>query len=162
MAFQVLMHSHRREPAEALDSAERLITVALEEHQMYWLQAAVIVRGWATACMGDVEQGIAGMREGIAAYSSTGAGVSLPHFHGLLTEVLITQNRLDEAQTELSKAFSIAEANQELLAEIGLWRLHGELAEANGDRDGALESCFRAVKLAEEIAAFGPGLHGDY
>jgi len=158
MAFRTLMHSHRREVPEALKAAEELITFALQERQVYWLQAAIIVRGWAQACSGDVETGIAGMRDGIRSYASTGAGVSLPHFHGLLAEALIADGHFNEAEAELSKAFQIATANGEAVAEISLWRLRGELAEMRGKHELALESCRRAVELSEELGAHGPGL----
>jgi class 3 adenylate cyclase/predicted ATPase len=161
MAFRVIILSHRRETKRALAEAQRLIDYAMEEHQQYWLQAAIIVRGWARACGGEVTRGIRDMRQGIAAYAATGAGVSLPHFHGLVIEVLIAEDRLDEAAAELEIAFEIAKRNGERLAEIGLWRLGAELAAARGDRKAAIENGWRATKLAEETGAWGLGLRAS-
>lgn len=158
MAFRVFLLSYRREPVEALQAAEQLIDYGLKEQRVDSLHVAIIVRGWAIACAGMVDEGIAGMRKGIAAYSGSGAAVSLPHFHALLSEVLITDGRLEDAEIELSKAFDIAVANNEHVAEINLWRLRGELADLLGDHDAALLACNRAVEIANETGAFGPGL----
>lgn len=157
MAFRVLLHSHRREPAEALEAAEKLIAFAMEEHQVYWLQAAIIVRGWAAASGGEAEGGVAAMRQGIADYAATGARVSLPHFRALLAEILIGQGDYAEAEAELSRAFAEAAVNREPLAEIDLWRLRAELADSTGQHDRALECAGKAVGLAEEKGANGPG-----
>ena len=158
MAFYVLMHSHRDEPDEARPCAEKLIAFALEEHQVYWLQAAIIVHGWALARRGDLETGIAEIRKGIAAYAATGAGVSLPHFHGLLAEVLIAAGRLDEAKVALSNAFKIAAANGERVAEIALRRIEAELSHIEGNGEAALVAGRLGVAIAEETGAWAPGL----
>lgn len=158
MAFKVFLLSYRREPVEALQAAEQLIDYALKEQRVDSLHVATIVRGWAIACAGMVDEGIAGMREGIAAYSGSGAAVSRPHFYALLSEVLITNGRLEDAAIELSTAFDIAVANKERVAEINLWRLRGELTDLSGDREAALTACSRAVEIAKETGAWGPGL----
>lgn len=159
MAFRVLMHSHRREPVEARTAAQRLIDFAMEQHQVYWLAAALIVRGWAVARLGQPDEGVAGMRHGIAAYEGSGAGVSLPHFIGLLADVLLADGRVDEAATELARAETIAARNGERVATIDLWRIRGDLVIARGEGSAAGASCYRnAVAIAHETGAASPGL----
>ena len=98
------------------------------------------------------------MRQGIANYAATGARVSLPHFRGLLAEILIAHGDYEEAEAELSTAFSDAAENKEPVAEIDLWRLRAEMADINGQRKLALQAAKKAVDFAEEKGAFGPGL----
>jgi predicted ATPase len=159
MAFRVLMHSHRREPEEARAAAQRLIDFAMGQHQVYWLAAALIVRGWAMARLGQLDDGIAGMRNGIAAYAGSGAGVSLPHFIGLLAEVLLANGRIDEAEADLTRAETIAVANGERVARIDLCRLRGDLAAARGEGTPAAAAHYReAIAIALETRAVSPGL----
>lgn len=158
MAFLVLMRSHRREPEEARTAAQRLIDFAMEQHQVYWLAAALIVRGWAMARLGQVDEGVGGMRYGIDAYAGSGAGVSLPHFIGLLAEVLLANGNLDGAEAELDRAETIAEANGERVALIDLRRLRGDLVAARGDAASAEAHYRDAVAIALETGAVSPGL----
>ena len=160
MAFYVVISSHRRDYAAGLRWAQKLIEFSREQKQQYWLQAAVIVRGWAWANMGDVETGIEEMKKGIAAYVATGAGVSLPHFRGLLVEALIRARRTAEAATQLSQAFRDADANGERVAQISLWRIKGELARTiDSSKQSEAIDCYRkALAMAKKYNAPSAGL----
>jgi len=86
--------------------------------------------------------------------------VSLPHFYGLLTEILLAEGRLDEAETNLERAFVALRANKEGVSESTLWRIKGALLEARrpGDLAEAI-ACYRAaVDLPRASAA--TALHG--
>jgi class 3 adenylate cyclase/tetratricopeptide (TPR) repeat protein len=158
MAFKLFLLSHRREPVEALQAAEQLIDYALKEQRVDSLHLAITVRGWAIACAGMVDVGIAGMQKGIAAYSGSGSAVALPHFYALLSEVLIANDRLKDAEIELATGFNIAALNNESVADINLWSLRGKLADLSGDHEQALNACNRAVEIARATGAWGPGL----
>ena len=100
------------------------------------------------------------MQAGIAGYAATGAGVSLPHFYGLLTEILLAEGRLDEAETNLERAFVALRANKEGVSESTLWRIKGALLEARrpGDLAEAI-ACYRAaVDLPRASAVLAPRL----
>ena len=159
-AFRTVLHSYRNEPEQALAAAEDLVAFSLEQQQRYWLAAGIIVRGWGLAHFGKVEEGIAMMQAGIAGYAATGAGVSLPHFYGLLTEILLAEGRLDEAETNLERAFVALRANKEGVSESTLWRIKGALLEARrpGDLAEAI-ACYRAaVDLPRASAVLAPRL----
>jgi class 3 adenylate cyclase/predicted ATPase len=143
-AFRTVLHAYRNEPKEALEAAEELIAFSLEQQQQYWLAAGFIVRGWGMACAGKVDEGLAEMQRGISGYAATGAGVSLPYFYGLLTEVLLIAGRIDEAEAALDRAFETARTNNEGVSESALWRIKGSLLEAGhpDDLKDAIE-CYR-------------------
>jgi class 3 adenylate cyclase/predicted ATPase len=160
MAFRILLASHRGDAATGLEWADRLIQFSEEQKQQYWLQAAIIIRGWARARLGNPEAGIEEMRRGMAAYSGTGAGVSLPHFQGLLCEALLDSGRLSEAEVALAAAFESARRNGERLGEIELWRIQARLLQAGtGGAPERVIECYRtAISIAQECEAWAPGL----
>ena len=56
------------------------MTLSTEQGFPFWLAIGTIVRGWALAEQGQVEEGIAQMHQGLAAYRATGAEVQRPIF----------------------------------------------------------------------------------
>ena len=86
--------------------------------------------------------------------------MSLPHFQGLLAEVLLTAGRLDEAQAALDSAFAAVRANKEGVSESALWRIKGALLEARHPADPAQAiDCYRrAVDLPHAAAVLAPRL----
>ena len=159
-AFRTVLHSYRNEPEQALAAAQDLVAFSMEQQQQYWLAAGVIVSGWGMTHAGKVEEGIAQMQAGISGYAAIGAGVSLPHFYGLLAEVLLTAGRLDEAQAALDSAFASVRANKEGVSESALWRIQGALLEARHPADPAQAiDCYRrAVDLPHAAAVLAPRL----
>ena len=159
-AFRTVLHAYRNEPKEALEAAEELIAFSLEQQQQYWLAAGFIVRGWGMAHAGKIDEGMAQMQHGIAGYAATGAGVSLPYFYGLLTEVLLIAGRIDEAQATLDRAFEAVRINNEGVSESALWRIKGALLEARhpADLTDAI-ACYRqAVDLPRAADVLAPRL----
>lgn len=160
MAFQILLSSHDHDPQTGLVWAERLIRFSEEQKQQYWLQAAIIIRGWSLAGLGELTEGVKEMRRGIASYTATGAGVSLPHFYGLLAETLVDAARYEEADQILDLAFDHARSNMERASEVNLWRIKANLLRAR-DRSASMqviEYLGTALRIAEHCAAWAPGL----
>ncbi|TIU10810.1 MAG: hypothetical protein E5W49_28835, partial [Mesorhizobium sp.] len=60
--------------------------MAHEERVPYWEAWADVVRGWAMTATGDVDQGLATLRDGLAAYARTGARQMLPYGQTLLAD----------------------------------------------------------------------------
>ena len=72
LGFAAWFHHLRREGQLARERAEAVITLSTEQGFPYWLAYGTIVRGWALAEQGQVEEGIAQMRQGLAAYRARG------------------------------------------------------------------------------------------
>ena len=66
------LHQYRREARAAQEIAERLIALSVEHGFPHWLAQATIERGWAMAEQGHNEEGIAQIREGLAAFRAAG------------------------------------------------------------------------------------------
>jgi tetratricopeptide (TPR) repeat protein len=65
-------HQYRREMQAAQEAAEAAIALAAAQGFALWLAEGTILRGWALAGQGQGAQGIAQMRQGLAAYRATG------------------------------------------------------------------------------------------
>ena len=69
------LHQFRRERQAAQERAEALITLSSEQGFPHWLAEGIILRGWALAEQGQGEEGIAQIRQGLAAWRTTGAEI---------------------------------------------------------------------------------------
>lgn len=156
-----MLHSYRNEPQQALAAAQDLVAFSREQQQQqYWLASGIILSGWGMTFAGKLDEGIAQMQAGISAYAATGAGTSLPNFHALLAEALLTAGRLDESQAVLDSALATVQANKQGVSEIALWRIKGALLEARhpDDPTRAIECYRRAVYLPHAAAVLAPRL----
>ena len=86
-----------------------------------------ILRGWALAEQGQAEEGIAQIRQGLAAYQATGAECTRPYYLALLAEAYGKVGQAEEGLTVLAEALAIVDKNGERWYEAELYRLKGEL-----------------------------------
>jgi predicted ATPase len=68
LQFAATVHRFRGESAEAQASAEAVLAVAENQGFPFWVAGGTFVRGWALAEQGRGEEGVAQMRQGIAAW----------------------------------------------------------------------------------------------
>src|SRR5262245_5301567 len=83
--------------------------------------------GWARAEQGRTEEGIAQMRQGIAAYQATGAELPKPRIIALLAEALGRVGQPEEGLNALAEALAVVNKNGECDHEAELYRLKGTL-----------------------------------
>ncbi len=83
--------------------------------------------GWALAEQGQRERGIAQIRQGLAAWWTTGTEAYRPYFLTLLAEAYEKAGQAEEGLTLLAEALAIANKTGERHYEAELHRLKGEL-----------------------------------
>ena len=93
----------------------------------YFLAWGTIWRGWALAEQGQGEEGIAQIRQGLAAMRATGAEHGLTYFLALLAEVYGKVGQTEEGLTVLTEALAVVNKTGERVYEAELYRLKGEL-----------------------------------
>ena len=72
------------------------------------------MRGWAMAEQGHVEEGIAQMQEGLAAFRAIGTGiVAAALLFALLAEACMEAGRLDDGLSALTEAHGAQQMNME-------------------------------------------------
>jgi predicted ATPase len=127
LGFAALFHSFRREWQIAQDQAEAVIVLSTEQEFPFWLAQGTVVRGGALAEQGQVEEGLAQMQQGLAAFRAMGAEVQRPHFLALLAEAYMKEGQVEKGLTVLAEALSLVDKNEERSYEAELYRLKGEL-----------------------------------
>ena len=110
-------------------------------------------RGWVHAQTGQMEQGIAELRQALADRSQ--GVMSLPtHQRGYLAEALARAGRVDEGLRVLEEALEEVERTGVRFGEPELHRLKGELFLQRGDDPEKAEACFRrAIVVAQRQEA---------
>lgn len=85
------------------------------------------LRGWALAEQGQRTQGIAHMRQGLAAIQATGQEAAQPRYLIQLAASYGKEDESAEGLRVLTEAMALIEKNSESNAKAELWRLKGEL-----------------------------------
>ena len=162
LAHSALLHQYRREVQAAQEQAEAAIVVCTEQGFPYWLAMGTILRGWVLAEQGQEEEGIAQMRQGLAAYRATGAELRRPYYISLLAEAYGKEGQAEEALNTLAEALDTVNKSGERWYEVEMYRLRGELllkseiqgSESEVQRLPEAESCFRqAIEIARQQSA---------
>jgi predicted ATPase len=128
LAFAAWLHQYRREGQESRERAEAMIALAHEQGLLLYSAWGTILRGWALAAQSQEKEGIAQMREGLAAYRTTGAEENgQTWFLAWLAEAYGRAGQVEEGLNVLAEALAGAHRTGECVDEAELHRLKGEL-----------------------------------
>ncbi|MBI3801012.1 MAG: AAA family ATPase [Deltaproteobacteria bacterium] len=122
-----LFHRLRREGQLAREQAEAVMTLSTEQGFPFWLPQGTIVRGWALAEQGQVEEGIAQIQQGLDAYRAMGAETERIGFLPLLAAAYAQVGRVKEGLSALAAALAFVDKTGVRHYEAELYRLRGEL-----------------------------------
>jgi predicted ATPase len=161
LSFAAWSHQSRREGQAAQERAEAAITLSTEQGFPSWLAMGTISWGWALAEQGQGEEGIAQMRQGMAAWRATGAELARPYYLALLAEAYGRMGQLEEGLSVLAEALSAVHQAGDREYEAELYRLKGELTLAQSSVQGlassvqkeAEESFLKAIEIARRQSA---------
>ena len=134
--WAAMLYRFRREGEAAQERAAAAITLSTEQGFAVYLAWGMILRGWALAEQGQGAEGIAQLRQGLAAYRATGGQAVLPYHLALLAEAYGTEGQTGEGLAVLAEALTLVNNNGERNYEAELYRLKGELLQAasHGER----------------------------
>jgi predicted ATPase len=142
-----MYHEMRRDPQSLLDLAKELGQVA-EEGVPGWEADSFMRRGEALALLGQLEEGIALMRRGIAARRARSVTLYLSGTLGFLAEAQAKAGRPEEGLATLGEALQIVEETDEHHWEAELYRLRAEILFRMGDEAQAGASLNKALEVA--------------
>jgi DNA-binding winged helix-turn-helix (wHTH) protein/predicted ATPase len=142
------MHQFRREASNAQERAEAAVTIADGHGFPFFSAWGTMLHGWALAEQGRGAEGIAQLRQGLAAHHAIGSELARPYFLALLAEACGRAGQADEGLQLVNKAFAVAHHAGERQYEAELYRLKGELLLQIADTGVAsatteAERCFR-------------------
>ena len=150
--YLAMLHQFRREPEAALRIAEEARSLCLEYRFDYYNAWSALVRAWAIAEQGLLEEGLAAYDAGLDEFRETGAELRMPHHLCLLAAVQRKAGRRVAGLRLVAEAAQIAERNLESWCNAELERERGELLLLDSS-DAAHEEAAAAFSRAIQIAA---------
>jgi predicted ATPase len=148
------LRQFRREEKQTRDLAEAVVSLCSEQGFNEFLGISRWLRGWALSELGQEEDGIREIAEGIEGYRSTGGRLMLSWPLGLLAWAYGKIGQIEKAFSALAEAFEVVEQNGEHFYEAELLRLKGELLLKRPAPDEEPEACFRqAISVARRQSA---------
>lgn len=152
--FAAVLHQFRQETQAAKERSAAVIALSSEHGFPFWIAGATVTRGWALAMEGKIEEGIAQMRQGLAAWKATGAEVGVPYYLALLAEAYGQAGQAEEGLSALAEALASVDNTKQHCWEAELYRLKGELLLMQDEAEADAEACFRqAIQVARRQEA---------
>jgi predicted ATPase len=166
LACIAVFHQLRHEGQLTQRRAEAVVTLSIEQGFPFWSAWGTILQGWVLAEQGQREEGVAQIRQGLAAYRAIGGEMMRSQFLALLAEVHGKMGQADEGLIALAEAVAAVDKTWERRWEAELYRLKGELTLQKfqisssrvsitetrpliPDPQGEAEACFlKAIKIA--------------
>jgi predicted ATPase len=144
-----------QDSAKVLEGAEALIALADEQGFAALRILGSCWRGWALAQAGQSEEGVAQLREGMAAWQVLGGGFLRSIFLGLLAEVYGRTGQGEKGLGVLAEALTLVDTAGERWYEAELHRLKGALwLSQSAEKSAAAEACFQhAMTIAQSQGA---------
>ena len=127
LSWAARLHQYRREGQAVQDRTEAALALSTEQGFPFWLAWGTMLRGWTLADQGQGEAGVSQIREGLAAWQTTGTEIYRPYFLALLAEVQGKAGQTEEGLRVVNEALAIVERTEERFYEAELYRLKGEL-----------------------------------
>ena len=166
LACIAVFHQLRHEGQLTQRRAEAVVTLSVEQGFPFWSAWGTILQGWVLTEQGQREEGVAQIRQGLAAYRAIGGEMMRSQFLALLADVHGKMGQADEGLIALAEALAAVDKTGERRWEAELYRLKGELTLQKfqissskfsvteprpliPDPQGEAEACFlKAIKIA--------------
>ena len=152
----------RRDVPAVHEQAEAAVTLSTEQGFPQWVAWGASLRGWAWAMQGQGAEGMAEVRQGIAACRATGTALLMPYFCTVLADVSANVGHLEDSLQALAEAYTLVEQREEHWWEAEVCRLRGVLllrqpgmpqAEAEAWLQRALDVAHRQEAKSLELRA---------
>ena len=115
----------RRDVAAVHAHAEACLALATPQGFPLWAAWGTSLRGWVLAMQGRGKEGIALLRQGIAAWRATGQALHAPYFCTLLAEVFAHLGHTEDSLQVLVEGHTLVEQHEERWWEAEIARLRG-------------------------------------
>jgi len=147
------IHEQRNDPAAVLQLGRQLMELSREHSFRFFAAIGLMHRGWAEVGLGDVEGGVALMRQGALDFRAAGQRVGLAH-RARLAEGLLAARAIDEALIVIAEALDTWRQTEEHAFVAVHLRLRGEALAQRGETREAARAFREALELAERRGAW--------
>ena len=125
--WAAMVSQFRRDESAVHEHAEAAVALSTKQGFTQWVANGTHMRGWALAMQGQEEEGLAQIRQGIAAVRATGAALTVPYLCTLLADVSAHLGHTEEGLQVLAEAHTLMEQQHERWWEAEIYRLRGVL-----------------------------------
>jgi class 3 adenylate cyclase/dephospho-CoA kinase len=129
LLFAAFLHMFQREGQAAHELAEALIRLCTDQGMPSWLPYGTVSQGWVLIEQRKREEGIARIRQGLAALPAQ-QEINRPTLLAWLVEGYQKEGRTEEGLSTLDEALAVVRHTEERWYEAELYRLKGELTLA--------------------------------
>ena len=134
----------RRDGKDVYDHAEAAVKLSIEQGFPTWLAMGKCLRGWALTALGQREEGMIQLRQGLTDWRAIGTELFVPYFMTVLADGYSALKRVDEALAALTEGWEAIERTGEHWWEAEVHRLKGDLLLNQSTSDVAQTAdCFR-------------------
>jgi TOMM system kinase/cyclase fusion protein len=154
-----IQRQYRGDAPETRALAEEALVLAEARGHVFVSAMASILKGWALTQEGELGEGTAQMRRGLAAHLATGAEMARPYWLSLIAEACHRTGAVHEGLALLDEAEAAIELTHECCWEAEIYRLRGQLLLAASEPVGreaarSAEACYRrALEVARRQGA---------
>jgi predicted ATPase len=143
-----MYNSMRRDACALKDHAEEVMRLSKAKDLPGWLATGTTYRGEALAMLGLIQEGIAQMREGMAAEEAIGVRMYLTGSLCALAESQTKAGQPEQGLNTLAEALALVEETDQRHWEAELHRLRAELLLMQGEDTEAEASFYKAIEVA--------------
>ncbi len=143
------------DPAAAREMGSELLELANEQGLPAYITGGTEIMGWAIGCGGDLQAGIAQLREGLTMASQGRLRFFLPCYLTLLVRLYLAAGDVDDAPRVLAEAMDLVERSDERLWEAEIKRLTGDvlLAQHDDSDDSVAAAYQRALEISRRTGS---------
>ena len=128
---------------------DELLALANDRGLPLHLGWATVYRGASLAALGQEQEGVLLISQGLTGVRATGAVTGTPNLLMILAEAYARLGKPADGLNCLAEAAQIIEATEERSSEAEMHRLRGDLLNATGDRSASERSYHQAIALAK-------------
>ncbi|MBP6057307.1 MAG: AAA family ATPase [Nitrosomonas sp.] len=152
LIFLAWIYAGARKAKKTLEFTDEAIAASTQYSFELGLAWATASQGWALANIGQGEEGLAKLINGLSATRATGAITNNTSTLALLAEIYLRSDRIDEGLGVIEEAQKLAVTGGELFWQAELFRLKGELLLGQSDKSvqEAEECLCEALKIAQD------------
>ena len=150
--YLAMLHQHQRDADAALNAAVEARNICADYRFDYYGAWSNLVRAWAIAESGELDEGLAAYDAALEEFRRTSAGLRISHHLGLLAAIHGKAGRALTGLRLIDEAFAIAKANHETWCSAELHRERGELLLLASGHDAETQAD-KEFQAAIEIAA---------
>jgi predicted ATPase/class 3 adenylate cyclase len=153
LSFACWVEWASRSPEQVRRRAEESVALSIEHNFPLWLAWGTAYRGWSLTALGQTQEGLVLIKQGLAAVRATGTILMTPHWLMLLADAYAMLGQPDEGLSCLAEAALVLGTIDERFEEAEFHRLRGQLLNGVGERAEAETNYHQAMAIAKRQGA---------